>query len=76
MQNWVRITDFVGHFYIFLQCGMQHQASDTFLVVGEGANAFSSRQIPEANGRIVAAGDDLWISGLWNNAGDGVGVAH
>lgn len=54
---------------------MQHQATDTFLVVGECAHALSSGQIPETNGRIVAAGDDLWISRLRDNAGDGIGVA-
>lgn len=43
--------------------------------MGENTHCLSGSKIPEANGRVEGAGDDLGVSLLADEVGDGLGVA-
>lgn len=58
-----------------IQRRMEHQTPHTFLVIREGANGFSRRQIPQANCCVMGTGDHLGLGGLGDHTGHGVCVA-
>lgn len=58
-----------------VQRRMEHNAADALFVIGQRAHAFTGGQVPQANRRVVASGDDLRVGGLADHAGHRVGVS-
>lgn len=55
---------------------MQHNTTNTLLVVCQSAHAFTRCQIPQPHCRVMRSGDDLWVCGLRDDTSYGVCVSN
>jgi len=57
-----------------VQFGMHHKPADRLFVVGESGHALACSEIPQPDGRVIAASYDLGICGLTEDASNCVSV--